>query len=65
MNDNFTLGDLTGTRGNPVIDALLNKMFGVSPKPSSILVELEGGFQWATPVVTADDGRMVYAPKIA
>jgi hypothetical protein len=66
MNVNeVTLGDLTGTGGNPAIDVLIDKLFNRKPKPSPILVESDGVFQWARPVVTADDGRMVSAPKVA
>lgn len=53
MNAETTLGDLTGTRGNPAIDAMLDRMFGRVPK---VLVEVDdGAFQWARPVVITND----------
>lgn len=65
MND-LTLGDLVGTGNNPVVTAFLNRILGRKSKPEVILVEDEDeDFRWARPVVVADTGDVILAPKVA
>ena len=60
----LTLGDLVNTGGNAAVDVLIDKLLGKKPQPQTILVESDGVFQWARPVVTADDGKTVPAPQM-
>ena len=66
MMNELTLGDLIGTGQNAVMDVMLGNLLGKVVKPEPILVESEsdGLFHWGKPV-TADDGRMVLASKVA
>ena len=64
--DNLTLGDLVGTGGNPAVTVLINRLLGNTEKPEPILVETAPDrYQWGSPVMLAESGDVIRAPKVA